>query len=208
MSAKKRYRPLWVILHWLMAALVFGTFGIGLLSLAYKPNTTTKLVPLGIHMALGIAILIIVIARYSLRLLIFRPPGRAAQAAALKFKKQPILDQLSVYVHPLLYLFTALMALLGIAIALPANLFTTIFTRSGAALPTDFYIYPARSWHGTLSLILLLLIAQHVLVAVFHQFLKGENFLGRMWFTGGAPAEHLNDHPGSRALQMREKDKQ
>lgn len=182
MSAKKRYRPLWVILHWLMAVLVFGTFGIGLLTLAYKPNTSAKIVPLAVHMTLGIAILLIVIARYILRLLVFRPARRAAQAPALNLKKQPILDQLSIYVHPLLYLFTALMALLGIAIAIPADLFTTVFTRSGAALPADFYIYPARTWHGTLSLILMLLIAQHILVAVFHQFLKGENFLGRMWF--------------------------
>jgi cytochrome b561 len=90
---------------------------------------------------------------------------------------------MSVYVHPLLYLFSALMALLGIAIAIPADLFGIVFAHSGAALPVNFYIYPARSWHGTLSLILLLLIAQHVLVAIFHQFLKGENFLGRMWFT-------------------------
>ena len=182
MSAKKRYRPLWVILHWLMAILVFSTFGIGLLSLAYQPNTPAKLVPLAVHMALGIAILVIVIARVLLRLLVFRPPRRTTQSPTIKLKKQPILDQLNVYVHPLLYLFTALMALLGIAIAIPANLFTTVLGGAGAALPADFYIYPARTWHGTLSLILMLLIAQHVLVAIFHQFIKGENFLGRMWF--------------------------
>jgi cytochrome b561 len=29
----------------------------------------------------------------------------------------------------------------------------------------------------------MLLIIQHVLVAIFHQFIKGENFIGRMWFT-------------------------
>jgi cytochrome b561 len=50
-------------------------------------------------------------------------------------------------------------------------------------LPADFYVYPARTWHGTLSLVLMLLIGQHMLVAVFHQFIRGENFLGRMWFT-------------------------
>jgi cytochrome b561 len=184
MSEKKRFRPLWVILHWLMAALVFGTFGIGLLNLAYKPNTADKLVPLTVHMTLGIAILIIVSLRYILRLLVFKPARRVANAQTVRLKKQPFLDQMSAYVHPLLYLFTALMALLGIAIAIPADLFATVFSRSGTALPADFYIYPARTWHGTLSLILMLLIAQHVLVAVFHQFLKGENFLGRMWFTG------------------------
>jgi len=182
MSTKKRYRPLWVILHWLMALLVFSTFGIGLLSLVNTPNSPAKFLPLAVHMALGIAILVIVIARYILRILVFSPPKRASQAPSPNLKKKALLDQMSVYVHPLLYLCTALMALLGIAIAIPADLFTILFAHSGAALPASFYIYPARIWHGTFSLILMLLIAQHVLVAIFHQFLKGENFLGRMWF--------------------------
>jgi cytochrome b561 len=171
----------WVILHWLMAILVFVTFGIGLLSLANTPDTIAKLAPLGIHMALGIAILLIVIARYILRVLIFKPPQRAASARTALSKNRPFLDQLSLYVHPLLYLFTALMAALGIAIAIPADLFNIVFAHTGA-LPVSLYIYPARVWHGTLSLILMLLIVQHVLAAVFHQFLKGENFLARMWF--------------------------
>ena len=183
MSAKKRFRPLWVILHWLMAALVFTTFGIGLTSLTKTTPSSGKYVPLAIHIVLGISILLIVIARYILRLLVFRPPKQANPAQGLRMKKLPLLDQLSIYVHPLLYLFTALMALLGLAIAIPADLFNKVYARSGGPLPVDFYIYPARSWHGTLSLILMLLVAQHVLVAVFHQFLKGENFLGRMWFT-------------------------
>jgi cytochrome b561 len=183
MSKKKRYRPLWVILHWLMAILVFTTFGIGLLSLAYTPNTSPKIVPLGIHMGLGIAILLIVIVRYILRVLVFKPQKRATLAPAITAKSKPLLDRMSVYVHPLLYLFTALMAALGIAIAIPADLFPIVLAGNAAALPANFYIYPARAWHGTLSLVLMLLIVQHVLAAVFHQFLKGENFLGRMWFT-------------------------
>ena len=183
MSLKKRYRPLWVILHWLMALLVFTTFGIGLLDLTKTTDSGAKLIPLAVHMGLGIAILLIVLGRYVLRVLVFKPPKRAASAPGLNLRNTPLLDQLSVYVHPLLYLFTALMALLGIAIALPADLFRIVLSGSAAQIPPDFYIYPARTWHGTLSLILMLLIAQHVLVAVFHQFIKGENFLGRMWFT-------------------------
>ncbi len=183
MSDKKRYRPLWVSLHWLMAALVFLTFGIGLTSLGKTASSTGKFIPLAVHMALGIAILVIVVVRYILRLLVYKPAKRASAAPALSLKKTPFLDQLSFYVHPLLYLMSALMALLGIAIALPADLFGFYLTHPGGQLPPDFYIYPARSWHGSLSLILLLLIAQHVLVAIFHQFIKGENFLGRMWFT-------------------------
>ncbi|MCX6079762.1 MAG: cytochrome b/b6 domain-containing protein [Chloroflexi bacterium] len=183
MSNKKRYRPLWVSLHWLMAALVFVTFGIGLTSLGKTASSTGKLIPLAVHLILGIAILLIVVFRYILRVLVFMPLKRTSAAPVPSLKKTPFLDQLSFYVHPLLYLFSALMALLGIAIALPANLFPLIFAHAYGQLPPDFYIYPARSWHGSLSLVLLVLIAQHVLVAIFHQFLKGENFLGRMWFT-------------------------
>ncbi|MEI7848855.1 MAG: cytochrome b/b6 domain-containing protein [Chloroflexota bacterium] len=190
MSAKQKYRPLWVSLHWLMALLIFITFGIGLASLSTQAKGTAggKLIPLSIHIILGIAILVIVLIRYILRMLVFaKRARRTGSATKLVVKKAPFLDQLSVYVHPLLYLLTALMAVLGIAIALPANLFTIIWFRAAgspaAAIPTDFYVYPARVWHGTLSLLLMLLIVQHVLVAIFHQFLKGENFLGRMWFT-------------------------
>ena len=177
MTIKRRLRPLWVTLHWLMALLVLTTFGIGLLSLSNTPNTSAKLVPLGIHLALGIAILLLVSARFALRLLVFKSSLRPANA-----KKQIFLDQITPYVHILLYLGTALMALLGLAIAIPADLFSIVWGRSGVALPVSFYIYPARTLHGTLSLLLMLLIAQHVLVAVFHQFIKGENYLGRMWF--------------------------
>jgi cytochrome b561 len=189
MSAKQKYRPLWVSLHWLMALLIFITFGIGLASLSTQANGTAtgKLIPLSIHIILGIAILVIVVGRYILRVLVFTPARRTVSATKLILKKTPFLDSLSVYVHPLLYLLTALMAVLGIAIALPANLFSIIWTQSqgspAASIPTDFYVYPARVWHGTLSLLLMLLIVQHILVAIFHQFLKGENFLGRMWFT-------------------------
>jgi cytochrome b561 len=181
MSTKKRYRPLWVVLHWLMALLVFTTFGIGLLSLANHPNTAAKLVPLAVHMALGITILLLVAARYTLRVLVFKAPRRAASAVPAPAKKKPILlDRMTPAVHILLYFSTALMALLGIFIALPADLFAIVWT--GGPLPADFYVYPARGWHGTLSLVLMVLIAQHVLVAVYHQFLRGENYLGRMWF--------------------------
>lgn len=192
MSLKRRYRPLWVILHWLMAVLVLTTFGIGLWSLANHPNTDAKLVPLGVHMAIGITILVIVVLRYMLRLLVFQPARRAQPAAFSVAKKKPILlDRLTPYVHLLLYFLTALMALLGIAIALPADLFSIVWGGSGAPLPKDFYVYPARAWHGALSLVLMVLVGQHVLVAIYHQFLRGENYLGRMWFV-------KNDSPGGK----------
>ena len=190
-----------------MALLVFTTFAIGLFSLANTPNTDAKKIPLGFHMAIGITILVIVVARYLLRVLVFKPgTSRANPAPRSPAKKKAILlERMTPAVHILLYFLTALMALLGIAIALPADLFSSVWLRSGAPLPADFYVYPARIWHGALSLVLMLLIAQHVLVAVYHQYLRGENYLGRMWFapspkSGTAITESKGDanDPGSR----------
>ena len=175
---RRRLRPLWVTLHWLTAVLVVTNFAIGLLSLTTDTNTDEKLGALGVHIVLGIGILLLIMARFTLRIFVFKPAMRPTNA-----NKQILLDRLTPYVHILLYLGTALMSLLGLAIALPADLFSILWGGSGAALPASFYVYPARSLHGVLSLVLLLLIGQHVLAAVYHQFIKGENYLGRMWFT-------------------------
>ena len=181
-KVKRRYRPLYVTLHWVSAVLILLAFLIGLASLANKPNDEAKLIPLGIHVALGVAILVLMTARMVVRALMGRPVCRIERPAAAKNRKVPLLDVLSAYVHPLLYLFTLLMAVVGIWLAVPTELFGILFLGSEKSLPPDFYAYPARVWHGTLSLVLMLLIGQHILAFIYHQFLRGENFIGRMWF--------------------------
>lgn len=177
-----RYRPWYVILHWASALLVLLAFLIGLVSLANQPNDGAKLVPLGVHVVLGILILLLTLARLIVRALMGRPVYRIERPAASGRRKVPLLDLLSVYVQPLLYLFTFLMAAVGIWLSIPTDLFEILFLGSEKSLPPDFYAYPARVWHGTLSLVLMLLIGQHILAFVYHQFLRGENYFGRMWF--------------------------
>lgn len=184
-----RYRPYYVSLHWLSAVLVFLAFFIGLASLANTPNDDAKLLPLGVHIVLGVLILFLTMARIVVRSLMGKPVYRIERPASTGRKKIPLLDLLSRYVQPLLYLFTFLMAVVGIAIALPTDLFSIFFAGSEKSLPVNFYIYPARAWHGTLSLLLMLLIGQHILAFVYHQFLRGENFIARMWFQRGKQQE-------------------
>ncbi|MDX9990680.1 MAG: cytochrome b/b6 domain-containing protein [Anaerolineales bacterium] len=178
----RRYRPLYVSLHWLSALLVLSAFLIGLSSLANKPNDAAKLIPLGVHVGLGLSILFLTVARLIVRARMGRPVYRIERPQGMGGRKVPLLDVLSVYVQPLLYLFTFLMALVGIWLAIPSDLFAILFPGSEKSLPPDFYAYPARAWHGTLSLVLMLLIGQHILAFLYHQFLRGENFIGRMWF--------------------------
>lgn len=182
MSQRANYRSWYVTLHWVSAILVLITFFIGLFSLVNTPNDERKLVPLGLHIALGILLLLLTLARVMVRWLMGRPIHQVRLPTGQGSRKPILLDILSVYVHPLLYLLTLLMSVVGLWIAIPAGLFASVFTHSGAPLPVDFYVYPARSWHGVLSLGLMLLIGQHTLAFVYHQFILGENFIGRMWF--------------------------
>lgn len=175
-------RFFYVLLHWLSAFCVLAAFLIGLIALVNIPNDSHKLIPLGVHMTLGLLLIILTLARVWVRARMGKPIYQVRLPVAAPGKKVLLLDLLSVYVQPLLYLITFLMSVLGIWIAWPAGLFGIVFANSGEALPADFYVYPARAWHGALSLILMVLIGQHVLAFVFHQFVRGENFIGRMWF--------------------------
>lgn len=179
---KKTARNLLIVIHWLSAVLILSAFAIGLFSLVNRPNDGTKIIPLAVHISLGISILILTLIRYFVRLKVYPSWSKIFSAKPATGKKELLLDQLSKFVHPLLYIFVLLMAGLGLAIAFPADLFNIVFGVSGQPLPVDFYVFPARDWHGIISLVLMVLISQHVLVALFHQFIKGEDFIARMWF--------------------------
>ena len=178
---KKKLWNIWVALHWFMALLVVSAFVIGLFSLNTISDPEQKKVPLQVHLLLGIAILLLAVGRYILRVAVYKKPilwnakGNPNQS---KF----ILDAMDKYVHPLLYLATFVMAALGVAISLPATLGPILFMGAQGSIPTDFSIFPARAWHGAFSTVLLLLVFQHVLVAVFHTFIKRDGFIKRMWF--------------------------
>ena len=68
-------------------AMVLFWLGIGLLSLGKTASPGPKLVPLGVHIFLGNTILLIVIARFVLRQLVFKPPSRAGVKASPLAKK-------------------------------------------------------------------------------------------------------------------------
>ena len=178
---KKKLWNIWVALHWLMALLVISAFVIGLFSLNSISDPDQKKVPLQVHLMIGITILLLVIGRYILRVAVYKKPilwntkGNPAQS---RF----ILEALDKYVHPLLYLATFIMAALGVAISLPAKLGSILFLGEQGSIPTDFSIFPARAWHGAFSTVLLLFVFQHILVAVFHTFIKRDGFIKRMWF--------------------------
>jgi cytochrome b561 len=162
-----RYHPVLVILHWLLALLVFFSLGMGMLSLTTIPNASPdKLFALRGHMVAGVAIGVLTLLRLAVR--------------ALTAKPQPV-SKASRVGHFTLYGVVLLMAASGFALALQAGLPDIVFGGKGT-LPESFAAFTPRAVHGVLAWILLILIAGHVLAALYHQLVRRDHLFSRMAF--------------------------
>jgi cytochrome b561 len=170
-----RYHPVLVSLHWLLALMVVFSLAMGMLSLKEIPNASPdKLFALRGHMVAGVLILVLMLVRFAVRFALPRPEPATTGSG--------FLDRLSVIVHYGLYLLVVLMAASGIATAVQAGLPGIVFGGSGAPLPESFGIYRPRVVHGVIATLLLALAGVHVLAALYHQFVRKDNLLSRMWF--------------------------
>ena len=57
-----------------------------------------------------------------------------------------------------------------------------VFGGAGLPLPETFALYPPRAVHGWIAKALLLVIAFHLIGALYHQFIRKDRLLSRMWF--------------------------
>lgn len=172
-TAPKRYHPAHVAVHWLMALLVIMMLGIGKFAMpGIPPEDPQKPMMLQSHAYIGGVIALLLILRLVLRYTTKRPAPADAGNAFLNF--------LAKAVHFLLYLILVGMAISGLGLFQMANL-PAVF--SGAApYPANFFEYLPRGGHGLLSWLLLALVLLHFGAAMFHQFIKKDNLLARMWF--------------------------
>ena len=212
MDTPKRYHPLLVSLHWLVAILVTLNLYIGKFVFTQRdhPNLSTA-----IHMVAGIAILALIIVRFAVRFGSKRP-AEASSGSRL-------FDLLAKLVHYGLYLILLVTTVLGIVFAvqsgqlqrsflgqqrefspppggIPQQGFTTPeggfqrpegnfqrpeggFQRPGfgGSRPLSG-VFLLRAIHGQLANVLLALVALHILAALYHQFIRRDGLIGRMWY--------------------------
>lgn len=169
-----RYQPLQVGFHWLVVVvLVFAMFLLGKY-MSGLPNDAGKIVPLGIHISLGVITLVVLVARFIARFRLPRPVDAATGNA--------FLDWVGKAVHYALYALVFLMTVSGMSLSLQVGLLPIVFGGSGAALPPDFFAFNARLLHGFVAPVLLLLVVLHIGAALYHQFLLKDDLLTRMWF--------------------------
>lgn len=168
-----RYHPLQVSFHWLVVILIFAAFILGKY-MSGLPNEAGKILPIGMHMTIGVITLVVIIARFIARLRLPRPAHVTAGNV--------FFDQIGKIVHYALYAFVFLMTISGMALSLQSGLIPIVFGGSGASLPADFFIFTSRMVHGFIAPTLLLLVVLHVGAALYHQFLLKDNLLARMWY--------------------------
>jgi cytochrome b561 len=175
MRTSSRYHPLLVVLHWLLAVLIVGALGLGYFFLApMLASDPRKIVVLEAHMAGGMVILALMIVRFFVRIRTARPP--------LATSGHPRLDRSARFAHVAFYILVLLMAGTGLATAIAARLNEIVFQHSGAPLPATFAAFPAFRAHGYVAALLAVLIALHVLAALYHQLVRKDRLLGRMRF--------------------------
>ena len=172
--ASERYGTLQVALHWVSAALILFSLFTGKLVLRDLPNDADKIVPLGIHVVAGALIGIVILARLLVRYTAPQPaPARTGNAT---------LDGLAQVVHAATYLCAIGVVASGIALAIQAALPAIVLGGSKAPLPGDFWQFTSRHVHAYFTWALLAAVALHAVGALYHQFVRGDGLLARMWF--------------------------
>ena len=212
-SRPKRYHPALVVLHWLTFILIFAAFFIR--SGDGGEGRGGSLIPnfsdLGLHMILGLTVLLVLLIRLVVRWRTKRPDWASTGSS--------FSDKIGELTHWALYLFTFGMVITGIILAMQGNRLARTFGIGGTSVPQfaqgqrppegqfqpGQFPPPGRGegegfrpggggfgrgnplfilgrLHGLIWVVLFLLILLHIGAAFYHQFFVKDNLLGRMWF--------------------------
>lgn len=181
MRAVLRYHPLLVALHWTMAILIISALALGALKMAPLSNADPmKVEALQAHMAGGLVILGLLLSRFATRQATARPAPLSAGV--------DLFDRIRPLAHALLYLLILAQALSGLTLAMQAGLFPIVYGGHGS-LPPTLWVFPMRSVHFWVSRALMLTIALHLAAVVYHQFVRHDGLIRRMWFGRRAAPE-------------------
>jgi len=170
----KKYHPLLVSLHWILAiGIILLLFG-GTMLADLESNDPQKIFGMTGHMVIANVVLVLMSIRFIVRMKTQKPaPADIGNA---------LLNKGAAIAHYVMYLLVFVMAASGWSMALAAGLPGILFGDSGNALPDDLTIYPARVAHGIVATVFMLVILAHFLAALYHQFVRKDGLLSRMWF--------------------------
>lgn len=184
MKAQPAYFPLSLrILHWLMAPLVIAMLLIGLGMVASVSPRHAVLV--AIHKPLGVALLVLVLLRLTLRL--------SQRVPALPREMPTWQQRLAHASHYLLYALLILQPLVGWAMQSAAGYPVVLvgdWQLPALVAPSVWLHSVLRGAHGVIAYLLMASILLHLAAALFHGLIRRDGVLASM--TGGAPASRTS----------------
>ena len=130
-----------------------------------------KLGPLGNHMGIGTAIIVLMVIRLLARYFTSHPQPTASQQQGIGKWRTPV--------HLLLYAVIFVTALSG---WFTGFLIAHLYETPGNILPADFATYPTRVLHVWMALVLFLFIVLHIAAAIKERMTGEKNIMSRMWF--------------------------
>jgi len=172
-APSNRYTLTAIALHWLLAVLIVGTFGVGLY-MHELPVSPTRLKLYNWHKWAGMAVLALSALRLLWRLT-HRPPADAPA---------PLWQQRAAHAtHGLLYLLFFAVPLVGWAYSSAAGYPIVWF----GVLPLPDFVPVDRAlaeaikpWHERLAFALAALVVLHVAAAIKHQVIDRDGLINRM----------------------------
>jgi cytochrome b561 len=174
-NREDRYGFVAKILHWLMAIAMIGLWGVGTW-MSDLENSPTKFTVYGLHKAVGITILMLVIVRLAWR---FSQPQ-----PALPSNMSFIMRSLAHLGHFSLYGLMILIPLSGwsmsSAAGYPVSYFGlwTLPNLVEANKPLAEFL---NETHEILALVMIILVVIHALAACYHQWILKDGLLRRMF---------------------------
>jgi len=93
-----------------------------------------------------------------------------------------MLDRIAPVTHYGFYILVFSMVATGYTTAILAGLNRSVFQGSGEPLPPSFASFPTFVAHFYLAVVLAGFIVLHVAAALYHQFVRKDPLLRRMWF--------------------------
>lgn len=169
-----RYNIIIRILHWLLAMMICGALFMGFAVLQSTPNSDPqKLLSVKMHMLGGTTIGLLMLLRLMVRIAVKNPAPPDTGSALMNFAGRAV--------HWLLYALVFTLVGSGLATAVAAGLPDIVLGGQGQ-LPVDFHHIPARWVHGVAAIVAVAVIALHTAAAAYHQFVRRDGLIARMWF--------------------------
>ena len=179
-STSSRYGSVAITLHWLMATLILVLLGSGFRA-AGTTVADAKAAILMVHAPIGIAVSVLLVLRIVWWLFFDRKPDAIAGQSGWREISARV-------VHYAFYALLLLMTASGVGMFILSGAGPILFGGEGEALPAFDKLGP-RTPHGIGARLLVLLVTLHVSAAIFHQYVRKDGLMSRMWFGGDRTAK-------------------